>query len=348
MPDEGAPEDTGFTKNLPEQLRSGTGLAVAIGGGTILLGIALQAIFGSALPFGFPFPFPLVLVAAVVWFFWHRSRGQSQRAVTSFQAEHPAGPRLDLSRDPDDPGAPGPEFWARPDPLGLYRQDPPPGSAVQPVVAPARISRKAPALLRLGTLVATAAGVAVLVIVSGAGVAVPALLFVGVPLTIFGAGLVLTSRFGTSGGLATLGVAGAVAAAGIAGVGAGPWSVQDHRPVTVQQANALTLPMGVNNIDLSGLPCLGAHSESTVTLNQHNGAVIVQVPAGVDVEVTAAVNRGGYDLFGTDGGGGWGNRSNQIPVVKDSGPDGRSFGTDPVLKLDVEVDNGFVQVERVG
>ena len=261
MPDEGAPEDTGFTKNLPEQLRTGTGLAVAIGGGTILLGIALQAIFGSALPFGFPFPFPLVLVAAVVWFFWHRSRGQSQRAVTSFQAEHPAGPRLDLSRDPDDPGAPGPEFWARPDPLGLYRQDPPPGSAVQPVVVPARISRKAPALLRLGTLVATAAGVAVLVIVSGAGVAVPALLFVGVPLTIFGAGLMLTSRFGTAGGLATLGVAGAVAAAGIAGVATGPWSVQDHRPVTVQQANALALPMGVNNIDLSGLPS-SAHTPS--------------------------------------------------------------------------------------
>ena len=75
--------------------------------------------------------------------------------------------------------------------------------------------------------------------------------------------------------------------------------------------------------------------------------MIVQVPAGVDVEVNAAVNRGGYDLFGTDGGGGWGNRANPVPVVKDSGPDGRSFGTDPILKLDVSVDNGFVQVERV-
>jgi phage shock protein PspC (stress-responsive transcriptional regulator) len=346
MPDEGAPEEARFTKNLPEQLRSGTGLAVAIGAGTIALGIALQAIFGPALPFDFPFPFPLVLVAAVVWFFWHRSRGQSQRAVTSFQAEHPAGPRLDLSRDPDDPGAPGPEFWARPDPLGLYRQNPPPGSAVQPVVAPARISRKAPALLRFGTVFATAAGVGVLMIVAASGVAVPALLFVGVPLTIFGAGLTLTSRFGTSGGLATLGLVGAVAAAGIAGVGAGPWSVQDHRPTTVTEANAISLPMGINNINLSGLP-LRPHSESTITLNQHNGAVIVQVSDNVDVRVNAHVNRGGYDLFGTDGGGRFGNRNDQGRVVTDSGPDGRPFGSDPVLDLNLSADNGFVQVERV-
>jgi phage shock protein PspC (stress-responsive transcriptional regulator) len=346
MPDETQPEETSFTKNLPEQLRSGTGLAIAIGGGTVLLGIALQAIFGSVLPFDFPLPFPLLLVAAVVWFFWHRSRGQTQRAVTSFQAQHPAGPRLDLSRDPDDPGAPGPEFWARPDPLGLYRQDPPPGSALQPVVAPVRISRKAPALLRFGTVLATAASVGVLVIVAASGVAVPALLFVGVPLTVFGAGLMLTSRFGTSGGLATLGVVGALAAAGIAGVGTGPWNVTDHKPTTVAAANALALPMGINNINLSGLP-LRTGPAHTVTLNQHNGALIVQVPTGVDVEVNADVNRGGYDIFGTEGGGGFGNQANQVPKVKDSGPDGRPFVDDPVLKLDISVDNGFVQVERV-
>ncbi len=346
MPDEGQAEETSFTKNLPEQLRSGTGLAVAIGGGTVVLGIALQAVFGSVLPFDFPLPFPLLLVAAVVWFFWHRSRGQTQRAVTSFQAEHPAGPRLDLSRDPDDPGAPGPEFWARPDPLGLYPQETHPGSALQPVVPPGRVSRKAPALLRFGTVFATAASVGVLVIVAASGVAVPALLFVGVPLTVFGAGLTLTSRFGTSGGLATLGVAGAVAAAGIASVGTGPWSVQDHRPTTVAAANSLALPMGINNINLSGLP-FTTSSDYKVTLNQHNGALIVQVPADVDVEVKAAVDRGGYDVFGTDGGGGWGNQPNQVPLVKDSGPDGRPFGDDPVLKLDLSVDNGFVQVERV-
>ena len=348
MPDEGQAEETGFTKNLPEQLRSGTGLAVAIGGGTIVLGIALQAIFGSVLPFDFPLPFPLLLVAAVVWFFWHRSRGQTQRAVTSFQAEHPAGPRLDLSRDPDDPGAPSAEFWARPDPLGLYRQDPPPGTGLQPVVAPASVSRTAPALLRLGTVVATAIGVGVLVIVAGSGVVVPALLFVGVPLTIFGAGLMLTSRFGTSGGLATLGVAGAVAAAGIAGVGAGPWSITDHRPTTVAAANQLVLPMGVNNIDLTGLP-LRTGSDYTVTLNQHNGALIVQVPRNVDVEVNADVNRGGYDLFGNDGGSGFGNQATQAPVVKDNGPNDQTFGDgDPVLTLDLSVDNGYIEVERVG
>jgi phage shock protein PspC (stress-responsive transcriptional regulator) len=347
MPEETQAEEASFTKNLPEQLRSGTGLAVAIGGGTVVLGIALQAVFGSVLPFDFPLPFPLLLVAGVVWFFWHRSRGQTQRAVTSFQAEHPAGPRLDLSRDPDDPGAPGPEFWARPDPLGLYRQDPPPGNAIQPVVTPARVSRKAPALLRLGTVLATAASVAVLVIVAGSGVVVPALLFVGVPLAVFGAGLTLTSRFGTSGGLATLGVAGAVAAAGIAGVGTtGPWSITDHRPTTVAAANTLALPMGINNINLTGLP-LRAGSDYKVTLNQHNGALIVQVPNDVDVEVVAGVNRGGYDIFGTDGGGGFGNQANQVPLVKDSGPDSRPFGDDPVLKLDLSVDNGFVQVERV-
>jgi phage shock protein PspC (stress-responsive transcriptional regulator) len=345
MPDEGQPEGTGFTTNLPEQLRSGTGLGVAIAGGTVLLGIALQAVFGSVLPFGFPIPFPLLLVAGVIWFFAHRSRGQTQRAVTSFQAEHPAGPRLDLSRDPDDPGAPGPEFWARPDPLGLYPREQAPGSVVQPVL-PARISRKAPALLRLGTVVATAAGVAVLVIVSGAGVAVPALLFVGVPLAIFGAGLMLTSRFGTSGGLATLGVAAAVAAAGITGASAGPWHVTDQHPLSVQDANSIVLPMGINNIDLSKVP-FTLTSPSTIHLNQHNGALIVQVPDNVDVKVTAEVNRGGYDLFGTDGGGRPGNRTNQAPVV-DNGPDGNKFGSDPILNLDLTASNGFVRVERAG
>ena len=76
---------------------------------------------------------------------------------------------------------------------------------------------------------------------------------------------------------------------------------------------------------------------------------VLETPAGrvVDVEVKAAVNRGGYDVFGTDGGGGWGNQPNQVPLVKDSGPDGKPFGNDPVLKLDLSVDNGFVQVERV-
>jgi hypothetical protein len=216
-------------------------------------------------------------------------------------------------------------------------------------VAPARISRKAPALLRLGTVAATAAGVGVLLLVSAAGVAVPALLFVGVPLTIFGAGLMLTSRFGTSGGLATLGVAAAVAAAGVATVGAGPWHVTDQRPMSVQEANNVALPMGINNINLSALTSsLEAHRDyPTIKLHQHNGALIVQVPNNVDVSVTAHVNRGGYDLFGTDGGGRFGNRATQAPLIKDSGPDGKTFGTDPVLTLDLSADNGFVQVERI-
>jgi phage shock protein PspC (stress-responsive transcriptional regulator) len=344
MPDEGEAEGTTVTRNLPEQLRTGTGLGIAIGGGTIALGIVLQAVFGSVLPFDFPFPFPLLLVAAVLAFFWHRSRGQNQKAVTTFQAEHPAGPRLDVSRDPDDPGAPGPEFWARPDPLGLYRQEP---AIVPATPAPvARVNRKAPALLRIGTLVATAAGFATVAIVAAAGVTVPALLFLGVPLTIFGAGLVITSRFGTAGGLATLGVAGAAAAIGIASVSGGPWTIQEVHPRDVAAANALALPSGVNAIDLSNISGLPTTKDTTIHLAQHNGALIVRVPDNVDVVATADVTRGGYDLFGQDNDRGFRGQPASSAPVRDAGPDGRPFGTDPVLHLDLSVENGFAVVER--
>lgn len=349
MPEEGDPRpDTAVTRALPEQLRSGTGLAVAIGGGTVGLGIALAAVFGDVLPFNFPLPFPLILVAAVVLFFWYRSRESSQKVVTEFRAQHPTGPQLDVSRDPADPGAPGPQFWARPDPLGLYTDTtaavPAPTEASSPV--PAARTRRAPALLRGGTFLATAASVGVLGIVAGAGVAIAPLLWIGVPLVVLGSGLLVTSRYGSAGGLATLGVAGAVAASGLAAVG--PLDLADHtwRPTTIAQAQALTLHPGRNVVDLSNLT-VPANKAAALDLSQTNGVLEVILPADLDVTANTNVTRGGYELFDTVRGGGFSSArdAGSPSTYTDNGADGPA-ADDQHLTLDLDVINGYVEVRR--
>ena len=139
MPNEGSDSTTvgnAVGPHLPEQVRSGPGLAILV----VVVALIFGAISGGTFNNQFwdhgGWPWPLIAAAVIGWLVYRKRKhngtpagtGGTRAAVAT--AQPPAGYRADVPADPADPGAPGPEFWSRPDPLGLY--DPPAG-----VVAPA-------------------------------------------------------------------------------------------------------------------------------------------------------------------------------------------------------------------
>lgn len=183
--------------HLPEQVRSGPGLAILVVAVTLIFG----AIFGGAFSNQFwdnsgGWPVPFIVVGVVVWLIHRRRRnngntGGGAHGTAADVGRPQPGRRVEVPSDPADPGAPGPEFWSRPDPLGLY--DTPVG-----VIAPVPVrtvvrTKRAPILMILTTLFLAAVSIGCLGLFTAAGATVAPALFAAVPALVVGAGLLIAS-----------------------------------------------------------------------------------------------------------------------------------------------------------
>jgi phage shock protein PspC (stress-responsive transcriptional regulator) len=364
MPNEGADTTTvgnAVGPHLPEQVRSGPGLAILV----VVLTLILGAVFGGAFNNQFwdhgGWPWPLIAAGVIGWLVYRKRKsggttaGADATRAAATAARPPAGYWAAVPADPADPGAPGPEFWSRPDPLGLY--DPPAG-----VVAPAPVravvrTKRAPILMILTTLFLAAVSVACLGLFTAAGATVAPVLFAAVPALIVGAGLLIASRLGGSRLLVVAAVALGLTTAGVtqadlpSNLASGAWSRMGtstvYAPATLAGAQAITsLPDGRNKLDLRGVDF--GSGTTTLDLSLTDGAVEVILPENLDVSATLHVAPHGWGAVGADhnrfqstAGGNSGKSLN----TTDDGIDGAN-ANGPHLNLDVAIDHGAVVLER--
>ncbi len=347
--------------HLPEQVRSGPGLAILVVAVTLIFG----AIFGSAFSNQFwdnsgGWPVPFIVVGVVVWLIHRRRRnngntGGGAHGTAADVGRPQPGRRVEVPADPADPGAPGPEFWSRPDPLGLY--DTPVG-----VIAPVPVrtvvrTKRAPILMILTTLFLAAVSIGCLVLFTAAGATVAPALFAAVPALVVGAGLLIASRLGGSRllvvaavalGLATAGVTQADLPSNLASEAYASVSTSNvFVPTSLADAQAMTtLPNGRTTLDLSRLDF--GTGTTTLDLSLTDGAVQVILPENLDVSTTLAVAPHGWAGIGADRNrfqSTAGGDSGKSVTTTDYGVDGANRGG-PHLNLDVAIDHGAVVLDR--
>ena len=358
-PEEGR-DSTGLTdavgRYLPAQVRSGPGLAVLLGVVVLLGGLAVSAIADGHFRFGLNLPIPLLAVAAVVGYLVYRSKrstggGDRPRVASGAVPTTPQGTPAPVvvPQDPSDPGAPGTEFWSRPDPLGLY-----PASGT-PTPAPVRRVRyrRAPIALVLATIALAGLSVAALAALDAAGAGIAPALYPTVPALVIGLGLLAASRRGGSRLLVTLGLLLGLATIGASRVDLPAIEQRTLTPTNLAAAQAIgTVPDGVNVVDLQNVRVF--RGTPNLDLAVDYGSLRVVLPENLDATVTTSIERGGWDILGTSGGGGFG--SDQGPgaprsavgpdVVHDTGSDGAATNG-AALDLNLTVHGGgFVQVVR--
>jgi len=360
MPNEGTDSTavgSAVGPHLPEQVRSGPGLAILV----IVVALILGAIFGGAFNNHFwdnaGLPVPLIVVGLIAWMIYRKrkSNGPSSGGAAAGLRQPPPGRRVEVPADPADPGAPGPEFWSRPDPLGLY--DPTVG-AIAP--APMRTlvrTKRAPILLILATLFLAVTSVVSLGFFTAAGATVAPVLFAAIPALIVGAGLLIASRLGGSRLLVVAAVALGLTTAGVtqadlpsnlaARAYANISTSTDYTPANLAKAKELdTLPDGRTKLDLRSVDFGSA--ATTLKLSLTDGAVEVILPENLDVSAGLTVAPHGWGGIGAEqnrfqstAGGDSGNTVN----TTDNGSDGANRGG-PHLTLDVTIDHGAVILER--
>ncbi len=356
MPNEGS-DSTAVTNaigpHLPEQVRSGPGLAILIGGVVLVASFIVSGIGNDHFWWGGWPPFPLLVIGGLIAWIVVRRRQRANAGTAGSAGATPSGfrpaatHRVNVPADPNDPGAPGPEFWSRPDPLGLY-DDAAASFVPEATPAPTRTRiKRAPIGLILGTIALAGLSLAGLVVAAAAGAPVPPLLFPTIPALVVGVGLLIASRLGGSRLLVVAAIflgllsVGATRADLPSDIGA----ITTYTPATLVEAKAIgTVEDGRNVVDLRDVDF--AKASSTLDLTLGSGVLTVIVPEKLDTDVSVDVNRGGWDLFGTKTGGQFDPDQPQPVTVSDDGTDGANAGG-PHLKLDIDVTRGgFVQVER--
>jgi phage shock protein PspC (stress-responsive transcriptional regulator) len=363
MPNEGSDSTAvgnAVGPHLPEQVRSGPGLAIVV----VVLALIAGAIFGGAFNNGIwdngGWPWPLLAVGVVGWLIYRKRRGNAPvgdgtRPATAGVRQPPPGRRVEVPLDPADPGAPGAEFWSRPDPLGLY--DAPAGAVVP---TPPRIvvkTKRAPFLMILATLFLAAASVTGLVLITAAGATVAPVLFAAVPALIVGAGLLIASRLGGSRLLVVAAVALGLTTAGVTQADLPSTFAADaysristsatYAPATLAEAKAITaLPNGRNTLDLRAVDF--GSGTTTLDLSLTDGAVEVILPENLDVDATLDVAPNGWGGIGASrnrfesGSGGDTGKSIQNT---DFGADGVNRDG-PHLNLDTDIHFGALILKR--
>jgi len=352
--------------HLPEQVCSGPGLAVLV----VVVALILGAVFGGAFGTNFwdhgGWPWPLIAAGLIGWLVYRKRKNpggstgapaataaSAASATAGWQAQ--PGRRVEVPVDPSDPGAPGTEFWSRPDPLGLY--DTPVG-VVTPVRVPTVVkTKRAPILMVLTTLLVAFVSVACLGLFTAAGADIAPVLFAAVPALIVGTGLLIASRLGGSRLLVAAAVLLGLITAGLTRADLPSTFAADtysrittsavYAPASLAAAAKLTsLPNGRNELDLRGLDF--GTGTTTLHLALTDGAVEVRLPENLDVNASLAVAPHGWGGIGADhnrfqstAGGDNGRTVN----TTDNGVDGANRGG-PHLKLDVAIDHGAVILER--
>lgn len=361
MPNEGSDSTAvgnAVGPHLPEQVRSGPGLAIVV----VVLALIAGAIFGGAFNNGWrdhgAWPWPLLVVGVIGWLIYRKRKGQGpagdgSRAAAPGVRQPPPGRRVEVPVDPTDPGAPGAEFWSRPDPLGLYDS---PAALVPPVRTVVR-TKRAPFLLVLATLFLAAGSVAGLALITAAGATVAPVLFAAIPALIVGAGLLTASRLGGSRLLVVAAVALGLTTAGVTQADLPSTFASDaysrvrtsatYAPTTIAEAKAITsMPDGRNKLDLRGIDF--GSGTTTLDLALTDGAVEVILPENLDVNATLDVAPNGWAGIGaprnrfesTSGG-----DTGKTVETTDFGADGVNRDG-PHLNLDTDIHFGALILNR--
>ena len=290
------PEDDSDRAAVHLDERSRTVALVALG---VIAALALVGDSWGA--FWFPWPLAIIGVIAFVWL--SRSGGRDRTAP------EPTG--WEGGSDPADPAGPGP---------------------APAYVAPRpRDPRKRGPILFWFTLLLIAVAEGVLGIVDAAGVPVADSAYAALATAVIATMLVVGAFLGRAGGLIALGLVASVGL--IAATAADRWDGDRVfiAPTSADEvAPSYSLTTGELIVDLSEVSDIEELDGHDLAVSVEAGRIEVVVPDGVDVQVEADVDGpGGYDLFGTQGGGIDWTRS----ASHDGGPDAPAITIDAGLQV---------------
>ena len=266
-----------------------------------LVVIAALALVGDSWgAYWFPWPLAIVGLVAFVWL----SRGNRSADAAA------AVPVTDTG----EPGAPPPAYAAAP------------VAAARP-----RDPRKRGPVLFWFTLALVAFALGVLGIADMAGAPVVDSAYAALTVGVIGTMLVVGSVVGRAGGLLLLGLLGSLVL--VASTVADRWDGDrvTHVPTSAAAVeDSYTIRTGELVVDLSDVTDPEALDGRTIHLTGDAGRLEVVLPEEVDAQVHAEVDGpGGYDLFGSEGGGIDWNRD----AIHDGGPDAPAVTVDARLSV---------------
>jgi len=283
--------------------------------------IAALALVGDSWGGGFWFPWPLIVVASVVGLVWLAvgSRGRPVAAAPEPEVDPETGEPL--------PPAAG---WTGGGPTESY----PASYAAAPRP---RDPRKRGPLLFWFTLALIAFALGILGIVDLAGVPVTDSAYPALALGVTGVMLLVGSVMGRAGGLILVGLVTSLVLVGT--TVADRWEgdrVEEHPTTASDVRDSYRIDGGELVVDLSDVGNVAALDGRTISVSGDAGRIEVVVPDEVDVEVEAAMEGpGGYDLFGSQGGG--------IEWTRTASHDADTVGA-PTLTIDAELAVGEIEV----
>ncbi|WP_167305847.1 PspC domain-containing protein [Nocardioides euryhalodurans] len=260
------------------------------------------------------FPWPLAILGLIV-FVW-LSRSNRSDADEAGPVHAGTG---DDAYGPYDAGSPPPATWAS-----------------APVAPRPRDPRKRGPLLFWFTLALLAFALGVLGIVDLAGVAVADSAYPALAVGVIGTMLVVGSVIGRAGGLILLGLVASTALVGA--TLADRWEGEQiyAAPVTADGVGEdYSMTTGELVVDLTDVRDPEQLDGRTIAVSGEAGRIEVIVPEEMDVQVEADVDGpGGYDLFGSEGGGiDWTQQASH-----DGGPDA------PEVTIDARLSVGEITV----
>jgi phage shock protein PspC (stress-responsive transcriptional regulator) len=268
----------------------------------LLLGDAWWLGFGSDWP---PPLLPLLVIGLVAWLLL-RNRGRRRDDVAQPPAESPPAGSPPADAPPSYLPPPPPSTPRRPKPRALF-------GITMAVV-----------LIALG----------VVAVVEVAGTALPWAIYPATALAVIGLALLVGAFVGRSTGLVVTGLFVALVLA------VGVWAPNPRfgdvqlRPVRAEALQGTyDRTAGRIDLDLTGLRDVDALDGRVLDLNMLAGEVVVDLPSGVDVEVTSHAEGGRLEVLG--------NVSEGRDIVNDrSTPDTSA----PDLRIDVDMGFGHVRV----
>jgi phage shock protein PspC (stress-responsive transcriptional regulator) len=281
VPEEGSPD-------RPLGLDDRSRTLALVGVGVLALLAALGDWAGA-----FWFPWPVAIVAlAVLWFV---ARGSGSSTGPRYGEGPPAAGEEPAAATGEPSPAAYDEGWA-----------PPPGTPVTYARSPRppRNPRKRGPILFWFTLALLALAEGVLGVVDVAGAEVIPSAYPALALGITAVMLVLGSFWGRAGGLILVGLVAAVAT-GLS-TAAHSWDEQrlSYAPDTSSEVRgSYELEQGELLLDLSEVGDVEGLDGRDVQVDGGVGRVVVVVPDGVDVSVSANVGVGGVEVFGDRAGG---------------------------------------------
>ena len=285
--------------------------------------IAALALVGDSWgAYWFPWPLAIIGLIAFIWLSRSRDRAEQRSAPAGTTPSTPAygqsmtgwvGPS-DLD---DQPAGPAPTY--------TYAGRPPD-------------PRKRGPKLFWFTLLLIAFLEGVLGIVDAAGAPVADSAYAALPVAVIATLLIVGSVMGRAGGLIALGLVGSLFLVGATAAHVWDGETIRHDPSSAAEvADSYGMDGGELIVDLTGVEDVEGLDGRTIELTGNVGRIEVVIPDGVDAEVTADIEGpGGYDLFDTRNGGGFGSR------VTESYDGGRDV---PTLTIDAELDAGEISID---